>query len=107
MTTLPDDIVKVADGSLAEVEAWGVALRAAGIECRVVGDHLTAGFGSAIPGSAELWVHHLHAAIARDILAGHDASPANHGHPVSDPKPDPTKELPHGGPHHSRRPRGH
>ncbi len=106
MTADPTDIVMVANGSLAEVEAWGVALRDAGIECQVVGDHLAAGLGTALPGSAELWVHKWDAVAATDILSGHDPAP-KHGHPVSDAKPDRTRELPHGGPHHSRRPRGH
>ena len=85
----------------------GVALRDAGIECRVVGSHLTAGLGTAIPGSAELWVHRSDAVSAAEIISGHEVTQPEHGHPGSDPKPDRTRELPHGGPHHSRRPRGH
>jgi hypothetical protein len=106
MTAKPNDVVKVADGGLAEVEAWGVALRAAGIECHVVGDHLTAGYGTVLAGSVELWVHSRDAVVAAEVIAGREPAP-EHGHPVSDPKPDRTQDLPHGGPHHSRRPRGH
>jgi hypothetical protein len=106
MTAKPDDVVKIASGSLAEVESWGVTLRSAGIECRVVGEHLTAGYGSVLPGSVELWVHRGDADRAADILTGSEPAP-RHEHPASDPKPDRTKELPYGGPHHARRPRGH
>ena len=53
----PDDVVKVADGPLVQVEIWKQALADAGIDGRVVGEQLTAGLGSALPDSVELWVH--------------------------------------------------
>jgi hypothetical protein len=57
MTTDSDDIVRVFAGTLVEVETYQQALSAAGIESKVVGTALTASFGTAIPGSIELWVH--------------------------------------------------
>ncbi len=50
------DVVRVASGSLVEVELWQAALTEAGVESRVVGDDLSAGLGSAMPASIELWV---------------------------------------------------
>ena len=58
MTELPDDeIVCVARGTLVEVELWEDILTEAGIESKVVGGELTASYGTAMPGSVELWVH--------------------------------------------------
>lgn len=50
------DIVKAAYGTLVEMSELAEELREAGIECRVVGDDLTAGLGTAIPGSVEVWI---------------------------------------------------
>lgn len=50
------DVVRVASGSLVEVELWQAALTEAGIESRVVGDDLSAGLGTALPAAIELWV---------------------------------------------------
>ncbi len=86
MTTDADDIVKVATGTLAEVEAWGVALRSAGIECRVVGGYLTAGLGTAIPGSAELWVHSRDRGLAAGIVGGQQSA-HYYDNATSDPTP--------------------
>jgi len=68
MTHDTDDIVKVATGTLVEVETWREALIEAGYNARVVGDHLTAGMGTAIPGSVELWVHRGSAEAAEELL---------------------------------------
>ncbi|HSQ57418.1 MAG TPA: hypothetical protein VLM40_16975, partial [Gemmata sp.] len=57
MTHDPHDVVRVFSGTLIEVESYQQALTAAGIESRIVGTELTAGLGTAIPGSIELWVH--------------------------------------------------
>lgn len=51
-----DDIVKAATGTLVEMNELAGRMQDAGIPCRVVGDDLTAGLGTAIPGSVELWV---------------------------------------------------
>jgi hypothetical protein len=51
-----DDVVRVYSGSVVTAELYQQALRDAGIESNVVGLDLSAGLGSAIPGSVELWV---------------------------------------------------
>ncbi|MBN9118065.1 MAG: DUF2007 domain-containing protein [Planctomycetes bacterium] len=50
------DVVKVYSGSVVSAELYQQALKDAGIESKVVGLDLTASFGTAIPGSVELWV---------------------------------------------------
>ena len=58
MTEQPgEEIVCVARGTLVEVELWEDVLTEAGIESKVVGGDLTAGLGTAMPASVELWVH--------------------------------------------------
>jgi hypothetical protein len=69
-TNQPDnDIVRVATApnpTLAHI--WEQALRAEGIQSRVVGDYLEAGLGN-IPGmKAEVWVHRDDLARAEEIL---------------------------------------
>lgn len=49
------DVVKVYTGTLVTAELYQQALREAGVESKVVGEALTASFGTAIPGSVELW----------------------------------------------------
>ncbi|MCI0700335.1 MAG: DUF2007 domain-containing protein [Planctomycetia bacterium] len=56
MTHDEHDVVKVYTGPLVTVELYQQALRDAGIESKVVGTELTAGLGTAIPESVELWV---------------------------------------------------
>jgi hypothetical protein len=51
-----DDVVRVYAGPLVNVELYQQALTEAGIESKVVGLSLTANFGTALPGSVELWV---------------------------------------------------
>ncbi|WP_088256656.1 DUF2007 domain-containing protein [Fimbriiglobus ruber] len=70
MTGGANDIVDVASGSLIQVQSWHDLLRAAGIESRVVGDNLTAGLGTALPGSVELWVHRADATAAGAAIGG-------------------------------------
>lgn len=55
--TATGDIVMVASGTMVQVELWHAALADAGIDAKVVGEDLTAGLGTAIPASVELWVH--------------------------------------------------
>ena len=50
------DVVKVYAGPVVTVELYQQALTEAGIASNVVGLSLSAGFGSAIPDSVELWV---------------------------------------------------
>ena len=50
------DVVKVYSGEMVTAELYQQALKEADVESKVVGLSLTASFGSAIPGSVELWV---------------------------------------------------
>ncbi len=50
------DVVKVYSGPMVTVELYQQALTDAGVASNVVGLELIASFGSAIPGSVELWV---------------------------------------------------
>ena len=95
----PDDVVRVAAGPMVQVEIWQGLLREAGIVSQVVGTDLTAGFGTAIPGSVELWVHRSDETRAlaglRDAeehRGGTEREPPPHGPVASDPAP------PHGYP---------
>jgi hypothetical protein len=94
MTTHPEsEIVKVATGNLVEVEFWREALAAAQIPAQVLGADLSAGLGSALPGSVELWVpkEHQSQAIAAIQLAQSQTSAepsVAHEHPVSDAIPE-------------------
>jgi hypothetical protein len=92
-----DEIVRASTGTLSEINAQAGQLEAAGIRCRVVGDDLTAGLGTLLPGSVELWVHAADGERAAAVLAGQDIPEprARFPHPTSDPKPDRTD-----GPHH-------
>jgi hypothetical protein len=103
MTRDADDVVKVFSGTLIEVEGFQLALADAGIESKIVGTELTASFGSAIPGSIELWVHRADADKARAAITRDEERKANkqpgqkHPHPTSDPKPPapPARKEPH------------
>ncbi len=102
-----DDVVKVATGTLIEMTSLAELLKDEGIVCRVVGDDLTAGLGSTIPGSVELWVGAADANRASKILFDTEGHHKKHGkplpnafpHPKSDPKPDRTQ-----GSHHNPEP---
>jgi|SRR5579883_998234 len=109
MATDANDIVRVASGSLSQTQAWRDLLRAAGIESQVVGNNLTAGLGTALPDSVELWVHRADAAAAEIAIASsgghHHREPESypippHGHPKSDHKPDRSRGPTHGAPPH-------
>lgn len=103
MTRDPNDVVRVASGTLIDVEAYHQVLAEAGVESKVVGGALMASFGSAIPDSIELWAHRedLDAATAAIKLYEERrglAEPAHkHPHPVDSGKPHgaPLREEPH------------
>jgi hypothetical protein len=70
-------------------------LNEAGIESRVVGTELTAGLGTAIQDSIELWVHKGDAEkalaalrYAEDHKGETEKAPAPHGIPQSERRPD-------------------
>lgn len=109
MAADPNDLVRVTAGSLTQVQHWHDLLRTAGIESRVVGDNLTAGLGTALPGSVELWVHRADVGAAAVAIKGagghHHREPESHpipphGHPESGPKPDRSRGHQHGAPPH-------
>ena len=102
-----DDVVKVAAGSLLEMNLLAEVLRDSGITGRVVGDDLSAGLGAAMPDSVELWVLAADATRAAEIIAAdlqhhhrHRGESAEFPRPESDPKPDRSQ-----GPHHFPEPR--
>ena len=88
MSRDPNDVVRVFAGSLIEAELYQQALNEAGIENKLVGGSLTAGLGSAIPGSCELWVHQGDAEKATAALKQYDEDarePApKHPHPTDE-----------------------
>lgn len=103
MTNDPNEVVKVFAGTLIEVEGYQRALADARVESRVVGTALTASFGSAIPGSIELWVHQsdFEKAVAAiklyDEELGQQREQHHFSHPTSDPNPAtaPHRKEPH------------
>ncbi len=112
MTNDPNDVVKLFAGTLVDVESYQQVLADAGIESKILGESLLASFGSAIPGSVELWVHRSDAEKARAAIERDDArrSKPKHAehekfpHPTSDAKP---RSAPHGKePHVKQDPHG-
>jgi hypothetical protein len=68
-TGQPDDVVRLVRApNPVQAHIWEEALRAEGIECKVVGDYLAASFGD-VPGTLpELWVHRKDVERAERIL---------------------------------------
>ena len=94
MTRDPHDVVQVYSGPLELVETFQAELKHAGIASNVVGTELVASFGSALPGSTELWVHRADLAKAKSVIDGatkhkHDREPPHFPHPTDSPKPGP------------------
>ncbi len=79
-STDPDEVVRLITASnYVQAHVWEQALRAAGIECRVVGDYLTASVGG-VPGvPAEIWVHRNDLERARGLLEEAKAAPEEDG----------------------------
>ena len=105
----PNGLVRVISGSLVQVQYMHDLLEAAGIKSRVVGDNLTAGLGTALPESVELWVHREDANAAETAISvasehrrwereTHPVPPRQH--PESDHKPDRSRGPQHGAPPH-------
>ncbi len=63
-----DEVVMLASGDMPQVELWQAALADEGIDGRVVGEDLTAGLGTAFPGTVELWVRTEDAERAAGVL---------------------------------------
>jgi hypothetical protein len=109
MSAYENDIVCVARGSLSQIQIWHDLLRAEGIGSRVVGDNLTAGLGTALPGSVELWIHSADAEAVGAALAraGSRTGREQHSHPIaprghteSDLRPDRSRGPRDGAPPH-------
>ena len=73
----PQEVVTIFSGPLVVVEAYREVLADAGIESKVTGESLLASFGSAIPGSIELYVHQGDAEKALEAIAGAKHTPAS------------------------------
>lgn len=90
MTRDPNDVVTVYAGPMMIVESYKQVLADAGIESRVVGEALTASFGTAIPGSVELWVHQSDLGKATEAIKRYEEERPkahhHHPHPTDEPK---------------------
>lgn len=102
MSRDPNDVVRVYSGLLSEVELYQQVLRESGIESKVVGTSLSAGMGSALPDTIELWIHNgdMDKAIAAIKLfeSGKDIpEEKKFPHPTNEGKPHtlPHRKEPH------------
>ncbi len=66
--TQHDDLVIVASGALAEIQAWGEILLSEGIHYHVVTGNLT-GLDTSLPNPVELWVHRADVEAAETAMA--------------------------------------
>jgi hypothetical protein len=85
----PHDVVRAFSGPIEIVEAHKVTLLEAGIHCTVVGTDLSAGFGTVMPSSIELWVNREDLAKVEDLIHGRTQpprEPAHFPHPSDSPK---------------------
>lgn len=92
MTRDRDDVVRAYAGPLVLVEVYQAALKEAGIESRVVGTELTAGLGTILPASVELWVHRADlpkAEAAIERAERPDDTAEYFPHPTDDARPAP------------------
>jgi len=92
----PQELVKIFAGPLVEVELRHAALSDAGIDSKVVGNELTASFGSALTDSIELWIRAGDLPEAEDLLLPGGKPYREHAkfpHPTDDPKPTPPYTL--------------
>jgi Putative prokaryotic signal transducing protein len=76
MTLDPNEVVTVYSGSLVDAQAYKQALADAEIESTMTGESLLANFGSAIPGSIELYVHQRDLERAKEAIRQYDAERA-------------------------------
>jgi hypothetical protein len=103
MSVDPQEVVRVYAGPLFEVEAYQQVLKEAGIESKVVGTDLSAGLGSALPATIELWVHQGDGDRAIAAIQYHNehrgrrehGQPHPHPHDASTPPAAPPREEPH------------
>jgi hypothetical protein len=90
-------------GPLIEVETYQQVLSEAGIESKVVGTELTAGLGTALSASIELWVHLGDEERAIAAIKYHNEQKGRrepgeqHAHPTDSGKPatTPHRKEPH------------
>jgi len=106
MNTQETDLVRVATGSTIEIKILESTLIDAGVNCRVVGEHLDGGLGTALPSSVELLVQAADFARATNVIENSEhhrpqIEKQHFAHPTSDPKPDNRARGPqHGSPPH-------
>ena len=88
MTHDQNDVVEIYSGPLELAKVFQGELENAGITAKVVGTELAASFGSALPGSTELWVHQADFAKAKAIIDGESKSkPKRDREPPHFPRP--------------------
>jgi hypothetical protein len=77
----PQEVVRLLTApNPAQASIWEQALRAAGVDCKVVGEYLDAGIGN-IPGiQPEIWVHRRDLAKAREVLERPQERASTTGH---------------------------
>jgi hypothetical protein len=103
MSRDPQEVVRVFAGPLFEAEAYQQVLKEAGIESKVVGTDLSAGLGSALPATIELWVHQGDGDRAIAAIKYHNEQMGRreagqpHPHPTDSGKPSttPHRKEPH------------
>jgi len=71
--TSPNEPVRLASGTLVDVQMWSSMLADAGIDCKVVGDELAGSLGTALEGSVDLWVHTKDLKRATELIEEYDA----------------------------------
>lgn len=64
----PNDVVRVASGSLVAIETYQQELSEVGVTSKVVGLDLEASLGTALLNSIELWVHRSDAERAAAVI---------------------------------------
>jgi hypothetical protein len=90
-----DDIVKVYSGPYVTAEIYQQVMREAGIEARVVGAELLAGFGSALPDVVEVWVPRKDADKALAAIRMYEQQRNNERPRFPPPSDDPLPRRPH------------
>ncbi len=73
MSDVLDEVVRVASGTMPQVEVWHAALANEGIDGRVVGEELDAGLGTVLADSVEVWVRRADYDRAVEVLRRLDA----------------------------------
>ena len=100
------EVVKVASGPLVQIELWQQTLTEAGIKSQVVGTDLSAGLGSLLPASVELWVNVDDEPAAQAAIQLAERKKGHSHHPSDAPHGIPESDRPHKGPEGDHAPGG-